>query len=136
MARGSADPAQIFRALGDPVRLSIVRQIAGADELTYGTLERTLPVSKPTISHHTKILRRAGVIDVRRRGRTFCHTIRGETLGGLAHELRALGPGPRPAGGADRRYRTERTRPPGVEPVPRNPAPGNHAAPTAPPPIR
>lgn len=96
MSQELTEPAQVFRALGDPIRLSIVQQIAAAQELACSALEDTLPVSKPTISYHTKILRQAGIIEVRKNGRNFFYTLRGETLDGLINELQSLAPGPRP----------------------------------------
>ena len=53
-------PTEVFRALSDPIRWSIIVQMAQVDELACITLESTLPVSKPTISYHTKILQNAG----------------------------------------------------------------------------
>jgi DNA-binding transcriptional ArsR family regulator len=63
------DVATVLQALSDPVRLKIVRQVAGCDrgdELTCGQLE--LPVGKSTASHHLKILASAGVIAEREEG--------------------------------------------------------------------
>jgi DNA-binding transcriptional ArsR family regulator len=62
------DMVTMLQALSDPVRLEIVRQVAGCDagELTCGELE--LPVAKSTGSHHLKILSSAGVIAEREEG--------------------------------------------------------------------
>jgi DNA-binding transcriptional ArsR family regulator len=63
------DVATVLQALSDPVRLEIVRQLAGCGaggELTCGELE--LPVTKSTGSHHLKILAGAGVIGERAEG--------------------------------------------------------------------
>src|SRR4051794_13320582 len=63
------DMVVVLQALSDPVRLEIVRQIAGcesAGEMTCGELE--LPVTKSTGSHHLKILSAAGVIAEREAG--------------------------------------------------------------------
>lgn len=63
------DIATVLQALSDPVRLEIVRQLAGCGEggeLTCGQLE--LPVTKSTSSHHLKALSRAGVIAEREEG--------------------------------------------------------------------
>ncbi len=115
MSQELADPAQVFRALGDPIRLSIVRQIAASQELACSVLEDTLPVSKPTISYHTKILRQAGIIDVRKHGRNFFYSLRGETLDGLVDELLSLAPGPRPVDEGSAPRRTRRTQPAAAE---------------------
>ncbi|GGV41127.1 hypothetical protein GCM10010182_77120 [Actinomadura cremea] len=110
VARQTVDAAEIFRALGDPVRLDIVRQIAAEDQLACSVLEETLPVSKPTISYHAKILRQAGIIDVHKRGRLSYYSLRREALGELLDDLGALGPDPGPAGGASRYRRSGRLR--------------------------
>jgi ArsR family transcriptional regulator, arsenate/arsenite/antimonite-responsive transcriptional repressor len=62
--------ARVFKALADPVRLRLLSMISGAEggeacvcELTVG-----FDVSGPTISHHLKVLREAGLIEGDRRG--------------------------------------------------------------------
>jgi DNA-binding transcriptional ArsR family regulator len=59
----------VLQALSDPVRLEIVRQLAGcggAGEMLCGQIE--LPVSKSTTSHHLKALSGAGIIAEREAG--------------------------------------------------------------------
>lgn len=62
------DIATVLQSLSDPVRIEIVRQLAGCGgaELTCGQLE--LPVGKSTRSHHIKALCAAGVIAEREEG--------------------------------------------------------------------
>jgi ArsR family transcriptional regulator len=67
----AADLARMFKALGDPVRLRILSRITSAPngeicvcEITGGEFE----VSGPTISHHLRVLREAGLIEGDRRG--------------------------------------------------------------------
>jgi len=96
MPRRAAAVADAFKALGDPIRWSIVQQIAEQDELPAGVLETTLPVSKPTISYHAKILTQAGVIEVHKRGRNYYYRLRPEVLQELRDALSAVAPGPRP----------------------------------------
>ena len=62
--------SRVFKALADPVRLRLLSMITGAEggeacvcELTVG-----FELSGPTISHHLKVLREAGLIDGDRRG--------------------------------------------------------------------
>src|SRR3954467_4295722 len=58
----------VLAALADPLRLSIVRELASADEARpCGTFE--LPVGKSTASHHFRVLREAGVIEQQEEGR-------------------------------------------------------------------
>jgi DNA-binding transcriptional ArsR family regulator len=94
MPRKAAASADAFKALGDPIRWSIVQQIAEQGELAASVLENTLPVSKPTISYHAKILTQAGLIAVRKRGRHYFYRLRPEVLHELLDVLWGVVPGP------------------------------------------
>src|SRR5262245_23232475 len=62
--------APAFKALGDPVRLRLMSMIASAPDGEVCVCELTpgFELSGPTISHHLKILREAGLVDAERRG--------------------------------------------------------------------
>ncbi len=62
--------APAFKALGDPVRLQLMSQIASAEsgETCVCDLTPGFDLSGPTISHHLKVLREAGLIEGERRG--------------------------------------------------------------------
>ena len=92
----SQPPTEIFKALSDPVRWSIIMQMAAVDELACLTLEDTLTVSKPTISYHTKILYHAGLISVRKSGRNYYYSLRRDVLRKLLDDLWELAPTPQP----------------------------------------
>jgi ArsR family transcriptional regulator len=66
----AAELAVMFKALGDPVRLRLVSLIAGhpGGEACVCEISATFDVSQPTISHHLKALRKAGLLDCERRG--------------------------------------------------------------------
>jgi ArsR family transcriptional regulator, arsenate/arsenite/antimonite-responsive transcriptional repressor len=66
----AAGLAQVFRALGDPVRLRLVSLIGAhqGGEACVCDLSAAFHLSQPTISHHLKVLREAGLIDSERRG--------------------------------------------------------------------
>lgn len=83
----------VLRALSDPVRWSIVRQLGEVDELACSVLEHTLNIAKPTISYHTKILVQAGLMTVRKEGRNLFYTLNPETLQALTDQVWALAPG-------------------------------------------
>jgi DNA-binding transcriptional ArsR family regulator len=91
-ATSSQPPTEIFKALADPVRWDIIMQMASVDELACMTLETTLPVSKPTISYHTKILYHAGLIKVRKSGRNYYYSLRRDVLRSLLFDLWVLAP--------------------------------------------
>ena len=92
-------PTEVFRALRDPIRWSIIVQMSQVDELACITLEDTLPVSKPTISYHTKILQNAGLISTRKAGRNYYYSLRRDVLRDLLDGLWELAPTPRPVVG-------------------------------------
>jgi ArsR family transcriptional regulator len=62
--------AKVFKALGDPVRLRLLSMIASraGGEVCVCDLTPAFDLSQPTISHHLKLLRQAGLIDSERRG--------------------------------------------------------------------
>ncbi|MGW0858106.1 ArsR/SmtB family transcription factor [Streptomyces sp. NPDC002690] len=62
--------AKVFKALGDPVRLRLLSMIASraGGEVCVCDLTPAFDLSQPTISHHLKLLKQAGLIDSERRG--------------------------------------------------------------------
>ncbi|MEU9311911.1 metalloregulator ArsR/SmtB family transcription factor [Streptomyces sp. NPDC048256] len=67
----AAELAKVFKALGDPVRLRLLSMIASrgeGGEVCVCELTPAFDLSQPTISHHLKLLRQAGLIDCERRG--------------------------------------------------------------------
>ena len=72
----SADPdVMLLSALADPVRLSIVRQLAAADDVCACDFTECCTVSQPTISHHLKVLREAGVVVSERQGTNIVYSL-------------------------------------------------------------
>jgi ArsR family transcriptional regulator len=80
--------AERFKALGDPTRLAIVNQLAGADEVCVCHLVPDSGLSQPTISHHLKLLRDAGLVTSERRGTWAYYRLE---PGAVAELARALG---------------------------------------------
>jgi ArsR family transcriptional regulator len=76
LAASALDAAQahelspMFKALGDPVRLRLLSMITSATsgETCVCDLTTGFDVSGPTISHHLRVLREAGLVDCERRG--------------------------------------------------------------------
>jgi ArsR family transcriptional regulator len=62
--------APMFKALGDPVRLRLLSMIAsaGGGEVCVCDLTGSFKLTGPTISHHLKVLREAGLVASDRRG--------------------------------------------------------------------
>jgi ArsR family transcriptional regulator, arsenate/arsenite/antimonite-responsive transcriptional repressor len=69
-AADAADLAPSFKALGDPVRLRLMSMIASREsgEICVCDLTPAFRLSGPTISHHLKVLREAGLVNSERRG--------------------------------------------------------------------
>jgi len=63
------DLRRALRALGDEVRLGLVRTLASGDEVKVTDLAATLLISQPLVSWHLGALRRSGLIRTRRQGR-------------------------------------------------------------------
>ena len=58
-----------FKVLADPARLRLLSLIAANEETCACDLVDPLGVSQPTVSHHLKVLREAGLVEREKRGR-------------------------------------------------------------------
>jgi ArsR family transcriptional regulator, arsenate/arsenite/antimonite-responsive transcriptional repressor len=81
--------APMFKALGDPIRLRLMSMIASQPEACVCDLTGAFEVSGPTISHHLRVLREAGLVDCQRRGTWVYYWVRPEAVRQLG-ELLAL----------------------------------------------
>ncbi|GAA4361440.1 metalloregulator ArsR/SmtB family transcription factor [Actinomadura verrucosospora] len=66
----AADLTPLFKAIADPVRLRLLSLIACHEggEACVCDLTAAFDLTAPTISHHLKVLKQAGLIDSERRG--------------------------------------------------------------------
>ena len=78
-----------FKALSDPVRLRLLSLIASHDggEACVCDLTGEFDVSQPTISHHLRVLREAGLIDCERRGTWVYYWVLPDALSRLSSLL-------------------------------------------------
>lgn len=69
-AAAAVELAGMFKALADPVRLRLLSMVAShaGQEACVCDLSEGFDVSQPTISHHLKVLREAGLLTSERRG--------------------------------------------------------------------
>src|ERR1700712_562290 len=90
-AERTVELAPVFKAMGDPVRLRLLSLIAShsGGEACVCDLTGAFDLSGPTISHHLKVLREAGLITGERRGTWVYYRVRPELL---AHLAAVLGP--------------------------------------------
>ncbi len=85
----------IFKALADPTRLDILCLVAAQDApLCACDVVERFAVSQPTVSHHMKVLREAGLIVVSRRGVWAYYAVDPAGLASLRGALAALTPFP------------------------------------------
>lgn len=87
--------------LADPVRRRVVELLA-AEALCTCHLVDELGVKQPTVSHHLRVLREAGVVATEPCGRFTYYRLRPEALDRLADGLAALADTARAAGDARR----------------------------------
>jgi len=60
-----------FKALADPARVAILNRVARAGKTCTCLLTEPLGLSQPTVSHHLRVLREAGLIEVADRRGTW-----------------------------------------------------------------
>jgi DNA-binding transcriptional ArsR family regulator len=78
------DLAKIMRALGHPVRLTILRTLARQQQRCCCTdVMAALPLAQSTVSQHIKVLLDAGLIERRPEGTRNCYSLRADRLEAL-----------------------------------------------------
>jgi ArsR family transcriptional regulator len=76
-----------FKALSDPTRVAIVNRLAAADEVCVCDFVASLELAQPTISHHLKVLREAGLVESSRRGTWAYYRLVPESVAALRGAL-------------------------------------------------
>ena len=95
--KDATELSRVFKALADPVRLRLLSLIGahGDREACVCELVDAFELSQPTISHHLKVLREAGLITSERRGTWIYYQVRPGSLERIAGLFTAL---PEPVG--------------------------------------
>ncbi len=90
-AAAAADVAVKLKALGDPVRLQLFSAIASRDggEACVCDISVGVAVSQPTVSHHLKVLRDAGLLTSQRRASWVYYAVVPEAVASLSALLGA-----------------------------------------------
>ncbi len=71
--------AAAFKAIGHPVRMRILEILSRqSDPLCVCHIESRFTLSQPTISHHLRLLRKAGLVNSERRGTWIYYSVRKE----------------------------------------------------------
>jgi len=68
-ARGELRLVDVLHALSDPIRLDVVRRLDDGQEHPCAAFHGLGGISVPTLSHHLKVLRQAGITDTRLDGK-------------------------------------------------------------------
>jgi len=92
----TTDPdARLLAALADPARLAIVRQLRGVTEICACDFTGCCGgLSQPTVSHHLKVLREAGLVRGERRGTWVWYSLDPDGLARVTDLLASLAPTP------------------------------------------
>src|SRR3954447_19468517 len=78
---------QVLRALADESRRTLLDPLAG-DPATAGELAALLPIARPGVSRHLRVLREAGLVEVRQEAQRRIYTLRPEPLAEVDEWLR------------------------------------------------
>ena len=90
MSEATVDTGAVFFALADDTRRSLVERLArGAATAT--ELARELPLTRQGIAKHLAVLRRAGLVHDRRRGRETHYRLTPEPMGDAVAWMAAVG---------------------------------------------
>ena len=76
----------LFHALGDPARQSIILLLSGHERLNVNQITDLMHLSRPAISHHLKVLKDAGLVELARESRENYYSLRwDEPMSRLKH---------------------------------------------------
>lgn len=78
--QGLEEAARLFKALGDETRLAILRQLQEQGEVCACNFLACCELAQPTVSHHLKVLREAGLVKTEKRGLWVYYTLNQEKL--------------------------------------------------------
>ena len=78
-ATGDVTSSDPFEALGDPQRRTILR-LLGERERSVGELAGSMPISRPAVSRHLRVLREAGLVRERPVGTRRIYSLQAEGI--------------------------------------------------------
>src|ERR1700742_4406834 len=83
-----AAPDVLFKSLADPTRRAIFERLSREGELTVRMLTDKSGVSQPAVSKHLGVLKHAGLVRARHRGRQTHYTAQPKALAPLVDRMR------------------------------------------------
>ncbi|MGI9350981.1 MAG: ArsR/SmtB family transcription factor [Rhizobiaceae bacterium] len=82
--------AKMLKAMGHPVRLRIVEEIAKRQSCCCGEMCDCFPLSQSTVSQHLSVLKKAGIVEVEQKGTSSRYSLDPDALNALRNELSDL----------------------------------------------
>jgi DNA-binding transcriptional ArsR family regulator len=88
---GAAGPPDVFHAIADPTRRAILTRLAqaGGAERSAGELSASFAMTLSAVSQHLRVLREAGLVEVRKAGRERLYRLNADPLREVAEWTRA-----------------------------------------------
>ena len=74
----------IFKALGDPTRVRIVRMLADNGEMCVCQIMEELSMTQPAVSHHLSALKHANLVSARRQGQWIHYSLCSDIFSDIA----------------------------------------------------
>lgn len=93
MKRPLEPDVRLLQAAADPTRLAILRQLSGEDAVCACNFTACCDIAQPTVSHHLKVLVRAGLLHREQRGVWAHYSVVPGALDDLARVLTSTGSG-------------------------------------------
>jgi ArsR family transcriptional regulator len=78
---------EVFKVLGDPVRIRVIRMLAKNGEMCVCRIMEELSMTQSAVSHHLAAMKHAGLVDARRAGQWIYYSLRRECFAGDALEF-------------------------------------------------
>jgi DNA-binding transcriptional ArsR family regulator len=90
LAEQAGEAARLMKLLANERRLLVLCKLAGAGEMTVGTLAHTVGLSQSALSQHLALMRAEGLVRYRREGQTLHYSIADPTAERLLSTLREI----------------------------------------------
>ncbi len=87
----ASEASSVFRALGDPMRLEVLRLLGESEGETTSGLARRLPITRQGVSKHVAVLSEAGLVTGEPRGRAVIYRVRPDVMTEAARWLERAG---------------------------------------------
>ncbi len=72
--------AEIFKALGHPTRLEIVKGLVDRDETNVSKMINRIDISQSNLSQHLAILRRTRLVKCTKKGQQVCYKVEDDKI--------------------------------------------------------